>query len=842
MLTSSVYPRHITVVTVVLIACFYVIAQWGGRSIELVSEEGRKSVWLNAETQATLTDAGAVTRNASLGDAKLWPFRFLKRGLHFSKLLGRSGDASDAVCELMVLGHPLCDRFLTDPAENPVHHEEGAMMECIEEYGGIAAWNRMLQPQCTKSTFWKNLVRATTSRRRPATTLTRNVSFVSLMDPIMRLHVGPASVPYVPVKERTYSIPQPPLECRPPEPDMMAWRQRMEKTSADAGAAAARLADAFRQSFVLADVDATTGTITTSPPGPLVVHPIGFGFPSAMLVRKPYRVKMFDWFPVTPGYYHPDNSLEDFNSFPARQRYAAHAQDEYMMSLMQRLSYFSWTHSRGGPDCMRHYEILAAGGVPYFPDISLFPRWVLSHLPKELLKRVHHLPGVQHIGSLEDLLSPSDLQVYNQTTSPKWVKAAWQQQYVMLMDRLERYYHNRGSSTGSSPPQAAKNAVVVVPEQRLALLLSRCVAVLERRSPTEAMLDLFWGAGNLTRDRALLTQILSTEITGDGCASAMHTSRDVIKVPPSWEGTSTEWALWMIAMVLEEFYDEGHAPIRSTSSRDVPTVFSPIKTKFFFRIREVPTFNFVRSGSIDWTSFSPPDYHQLANDLHEFSRKHLSTASVAASFLRVLGKEEARRIVFFGAVSVDYMTFSLWHGLSDLGINITAVPIQKHGRVSSFVPSSELVRDVEQTEGHHRIWGGLEYAAWRRRKRLDSMYGKNFLVGKRIPHHPMITQKAACELIANVSRERDKVDVIVLGFGTRTLPFGAYPCARELRELNRQQQQQHTDQRAKRANKQGVHGDVAVAYVDGSDVLNVQTAASFFEEGITVFAREPACW
>jgi hypothetical protein len=506
---------------------------------------------------------------------------------------------------------------------------------------------------------------------------------------------------------------------------------------------------------------------------------------------------------------------------------------------------------------MRHYEILAAGGVPYFPDISLFPRWVLSHLPKELLKRVHHLPGVQHIGSAEDLLSPSDLQFYNQSTSPKWVKGDWQQQQVMLMDRLERI-HN-----GHAPSALLSQQKNKMPDN-VTLLWDRCIASLERRGPTEAMINLFWGVGSVARDRALLKQILSTEITGDGCASALHTSRDDIRIPivnrsshihPAWEGTATEWAVWMIAMVLEEFFDEGCAPIRSMSSHAV--TLSPIKTTFFFRLRDSRIFNFLRSGSIDLSLFSPDAYYQLANDLHEFSRKYLSTASVAANFLRVLGREEARSIIFFGSVNPDYLTFSLWHGLLELGINITAVPLaipkeRDLHRGPSFLPSDKrrrslLVRDLGENGGDKlRIWGGSEYAAWRHREALDTIYGKNFLVGKRIPHHRMITEKEACEMIANITSERDKVDVIVLGFSHFMVPFGAYPCARELRELIREQQHSGPSARRKHPaaqdNQRTLRGDVAVAYVDGSDKLIMQTATSFFKEGITVFAREPACW
>ncbi len=48
-------------------------------------------------------------------------------------------------------------------------------------------------------------------------------------------------------------------------------------------------------------------------------------------------------------------------------------------------SYFAITKSKGGWDCMRHYEILANGCVPYFIDIEKCPPNTMTLLPKELI-------------------------------------------------------------------------------------------------------------------------------------------------------------------------------------------------------------------------------------------------------------------------------------------------------------------------------------------------------------------------------------------------------------------------------------------------------------------------
>jgi len=49
-------------------------------------------------------------------------------------------------------------------------------------------------------------------------------------------------------------------------------------------------------------------------------------------------------------------------------------------------SYFALTTKKAGWDCMRHYEILANGCIPYFPLMNDCPSNTLSLFPKELIK------------------------------------------------------------------------------------------------------------------------------------------------------------------------------------------------------------------------------------------------------------------------------------------------------------------------------------------------------------------------------------------------------------------------------------------------------------------------
>jgi hypothetical protein len=54
-------------------------------------------------------------------------------------------------------------------------------------------------------------------------------------------------------------------------------------------------------------------------------------------------------------------------------------------------SYFGFTRRQGGWDCMRHYEIMAAGAVPYFENIENCPSGTLTFLPKTNLQIGRHI-------------------------------------------------------------------------------------------------------------------------------------------------------------------------------------------------------------------------------------------------------------------------------------------------------------------------------------------------------------------------------------------------------------------------------------------------------------------
>lgn len=57
-------------------------------------------------------------------------------------------------------------------------------------------------------------------------------------------------------------------------------------------------------------------------------------------------------------------------------------------------AFYAHTSRKGGWDCMRHYEIIAAGCVPFFAHLDACPALTCTTLPKQLILEAMHLPGV----------------------------------------------------------------------------------------------------------------------------------------------------------------------------------------------------------------------------------------------------------------------------------------------------------------------------------------------------------------------------------------------------------------------------------------------------------------
>ena len=83
-------------------------------------------------------------------------------------------------------------------------------------------------------------------------------------------------------------------------------------------------------------------------------------------------------------------------------------------------SYFAITKVKSGWDCMRHYEILANGCIPYFIDIEKCPKNTMTLLPKELLIEGNKLYNKFKIKNINEL-NEEEINEYNILRKKLWV-------------------------------------------------------------------------------------------------------------------------------------------------------------------------------------------------------------------------------------------------------------------------------------------------------------------------------------------------------------------------------------------------------------------------------------
>ncbi|CUG88955.1 membrane-associated protein, putative [Bodo saltans] len=333
---------------------------------------------------------------------------FLNASVSIADLSGMTPNNAAALCELFLLGHPKC---------NMVTGNE-TMVDCILRYG-VDAWTTALQPQCTRSSFWKAFT--TELRRReqnkPVASLnmSRRLQIVQrLFDPVMKAHLLSVTRRLSFTREQQQ---QQPRDVKQPEINESGNSHNADVDDKEA-TKGDRRSNSRRES-------------TPFPPplqcsyGP--VYPIGFCIPddelswwnpstaavpaehddgppsptsydASVSARKgaPRRFKLWDWYPVLPSYvpYHETKKIQ--KKLGKRPRFVSGAEDEYLHSLLYRFSRFAWTHARMGVDCQRHYDIIGGGAVPVFPDLRALPaRTAVPHLPRTLLAdEVFRLPGI----------------------------------------------------------------------------------------------------------------------------------------------------------------------------------------------------------------------------------------------------------------------------------------------------------------------------------------------------------------------------------------------------------------------------------------------------------------
>ena len=103
------------------------------------------------------------------------------------------------------------------------------------------------------------------------------------------------------------------------------------------------------------------------------IYPIIFSIPEEKIVKNiPFKTKLIS--NLIPG----DTSTYIYNT-----------ENDYYKEYQK--SIFAKTIMKAGWDCMRHYEILANGTIPYFPNIENCPKNTMALFPKELVMEGNNL-------------------------------------------------------------------------------------------------------------------------------------------------------------------------------------------------------------------------------------------------------------------------------------------------------------------------------------------------------------------------------------------------------------------------------------------------------------------
>jgi hypothetical protein len=110
----------------------------------------------------------------------------------------------------------------------------------------------------------------------------------------------------------------------------------------------------------------------------ILIHPISFGVPEMYIsLTVPTKSKSFST--IIPG---------NLTSYI----YGVSDEDSYYKDMSRSL--FALTVKKGGWDCMRHVEILAAGALPVYPGIQFSPNGALAHHPRNLYHALLSFPGL----------------------------------------------------------------------------------------------------------------------------------------------------------------------------------------------------------------------------------------------------------------------------------------------------------------------------------------------------------------------------------------------------------------------------------------------------------------
>jgi hypothetical protein len=222
--------------------------------------------------------------------------------------------------------------------------ENESMAHCISRFGKMN-WEKILGDRCIKTNFWKNQLKNIFSKLQHK----HKIDF-------------------------------------PVETDNQLWKQMKRGVIFDSQILSSSSSQKPQQM-----VPPSQRTYAPFPPAKVCrsgckTYPIAFGLPRSYFVDKVPRTKTFEWMPSMPK---PTPSTgKSYDAKPA---------DEDLFRQLYTQSFFAWTHSRAGWDCLRHYEIISGGALPFFWDLDRCPHNTLGHLPKEMLMEIREMPGVDHI-------------------------------------------------------------------------------------------------------------------------------------------------------------------------------------------------------------------------------------------------------------------------------------------------------------------------------------------------------------------------------------------------------------------------------------------------------------
>ncbi len=109
--------------------------------------------------------------------------------------------------------------------------------------------------------------------------------------------------------------------------------------------------------------------------------PISYGVPREIFVDQ-VPEKTVDFAPLIPS----------IHNCRHKSTYIYTDEEEYYNSY--RSAYFGFTCKKGGWDCMRHYEIISQGCVPFFTDIESCPFNTMHEYPRYLCVRTKMMDGL----------------------------------------------------------------------------------------------------------------------------------------------------------------------------------------------------------------------------------------------------------------------------------------------------------------------------------------------------------------------------------------------------------------------------------------------------------------